>query len=261
VPQQRLGSISLKRDPSLLDQLDLFAWCSTAARAAASANADLASLTAKLATHQTEVQKLQTQLDDLVTAKTHHETELLAKFAQLLNAKKVKIRDQQRLLAAAKLDRGTATAVEASRANGARRAGVSRTGKRKAAAPAREDAVENVSDDESDGFDGMDVDIPARKEAGEEDDRATPERSDLDKTEDEDEEPRVVQARKKGVGARGKVLERDMSDGGDGVPPPRRELPFAKRKTRSQLAEDPEPEEKAKAAADEQEEEETDDEL
>lgn len=48
--------------------------------------------------------KLNTQLEELIQAKTDHDDQLIAKFVQLLNEKKLKIRNQQRLLASAKVD-------------------------------------------------------------------------------------------------------------------------------------------------------------
>jgi len=50
------------------------------------------------------VQKLNKQLEVLLRAKEHHETQLVANFAQLLNEKKLKVRNQQRLLASATAD-------------------------------------------------------------------------------------------------------------------------------------------------------------
>lgn len=50
------------------------------------------------------ITKLNTQLEDLVQAKNDHDDQLVAKFVQLLNEKKLKIRNQQRLLASANID-------------------------------------------------------------------------------------------------------------------------------------------------------------
>ena len=47
---------------------------------------------------------VRSQLDNLIEEKTSHENALLEKFRQLINSKKLKIRDQQRLLAGAKVD-------------------------------------------------------------------------------------------------------------------------------------------------------------
>ena len=50
------------------------------------------------------VRRLGEQLEELMLAKNQHEHELIANFARLLNEKKLKIRNQQRLLASATLD-------------------------------------------------------------------------------------------------------------------------------------------------------------
>ena len=50
------------------------------------------------------VRQLEEKLKQLSEAKRNHEEELLGKFAVLLNEKKVKIRDQQRLLRGSKVD-------------------------------------------------------------------------------------------------------------------------------------------------------------
>lgn len=50
------------------------------------------------------IAKLSQQLADLMEAKSQHENQLLANFTQLLNEKKLKIRNQQRLLASATAD-------------------------------------------------------------------------------------------------------------------------------------------------------------
>lgn len=61
-------------------------------------------LDAKLAEQIENNRKLHEQLKALIEAKAEHENALLQKFTELLNAKKLKIRDQQRLLATAKVD-------------------------------------------------------------------------------------------------------------------------------------------------------------
>ena len=64
-------------------------------------------LRSQLEEQQDAVAKLTAQLEELAHAKREHETALLDKFRLLLNAKKQKIRDQQRLLAGAQVDRET----------------------------------------------------------------------------------------------------------------------------------------------------------
>ncbi|KAK5176165.1 hypothetical protein LTR16_011223, partial [Cryomyces antarcticus] len=99
---QRLGTVTLDQHDE--QEIALFDWCGLAAHTATAANADAVALTARCDALQKTIAQLTTQLDDLVTAKKEHEDALIAKFAELLNAKKLKIRDQQRLLAEVKLD-------------------------------------------------------------------------------------------------------------------------------------------------------------
>ena len=65
---------------------------------------EVQNLTSKYDEQEKLMQKLNQQLEDLIEAKKQHEDTLLGKFRELLNAKKLKIRDQQRLLVGAKVD-------------------------------------------------------------------------------------------------------------------------------------------------------------
>ena len=216
------------------------------------------------------IQKLTQQLDDLIEAKKQHETSLLEKFRELLNAKKLKIRDQQRLLAGAKVDPQTAAQVHNSRHPSAPRTPTaSRPAKRKANAPT---AAVSPSSSSADIFEE-----PVKEESPPSPatpEQATPEHSELDATEDEDSDdlesapaPTV-----KEVGGEGKVVESAEPNAEESTahnvtekwrarktssPPPRRELPF---KRNQKMAEKSRPVEPA-PAADEDGEETSDDEL
>jgi hypothetical protein len=61
-------------------------------------------LETQLAAQTATISTLQSQLDGIVQAKAEHEGLLLHKFAELINSKKVKIREQQRLLGTAQVD-------------------------------------------------------------------------------------------------------------------------------------------------------------
>merc|ERR1711939_405777 len=95
---------------------------------------------------------LNQQLEDLVKAKKDHEDELLKKFAALLNTKNLKIRDQQRLLAGAKIPKDAAEAVRDARdsdvASG-RRASGARRQKRKANSSAEPESADAETANES----------------------------------------------------------------------------------------------------------------
>lgn len=97
------------------------------------------------------VEELTSQLDDLLKAKNDDESVMLEKFRDLLNEKKLKIRQQQKLIESADVDLEKLQNVGASQRT-MRKAGVSRTSKRKI-------KDEPLSEGESDdGFEKMDVD-------------------------------------------------------------------------------------------------------
>jgi len=76
------------------------------------------------------------------------------------------------------------------------------------------------SDSEDSGFEKMAVDEPGL---------VTPDKSDLDATEDEDDDLDTTSPPKKsGIGNKGKVIETAKADTKPDEPPPRRELPFGK---------------------------------
>lgn len=113
---------------------------------------------------------------------------MLEKFRLLLNEKKVKIREQQKVLATAQVDPSKLAAVQAARSAGSRQTDKgrvprgSRAGKRKAL------SAESSSDD-SDGFEKMDVDkkgtVPPSSAPAEKEDESMSDEA--QQTPDEDE--------------------------------------------------------------------------
>ena len=103
---QRLGEITLKAldDEEAGDRVELLDWLAIAVDRTASLEKKVEDLGSKYEEQGNTIQKLNQQLDELIEAKKEHEALLLEKFQALLNAKKLKIRDQQRLLASAKVD-------------------------------------------------------------------------------------------------------------------------------------------------------------
>ncbi|KAH7031955.1 hypothetical protein B0J12DRAFT_583061 [Macrophomina phaseolina] len=265
---QRLGVIPLAEDPDT--EIEFFEWTAIAADAASAARDDARELQNKYEAQQVTISKLKSQLDDLVQAKSNHENALLAKFQELLNAKKLKIRDQQRLLAGAKVDPAVVKQTRGStRRTRPRKAGPSRASKRKAngktPATDSESEVDEASPMELDGD-------AARTKQEEEEEPATLEKSDLDETEDEDDDEGFDAApasspTKAGVGTKGRAIEtmaerKTMQGPQDPVElPPRRELPFAKRQQAKQPAHEPVKKQAATAAPDEEDETTDDDEL
>ncbi|KJZ80372.1 hypothetical protein HIM_00222 [Hirsutella minnesotensis 3608] len=95
---QRLGAISLKCDQA--EEIELFQWCNLSLDALDSFRKDATQSITRVQALESELSSLKTQLDELVQAKQDDEAALLLKFRDLLNEKKVKIREQQKLIAA-----------------------------------------------------------------------------------------------------------------------------------------------------------------
>lgn len=171
--------------------------------------------------------KLEESFAELVALKNGHEKSLLEKFSLLLNEKKLKIRDQQRLLASSNVDPAKLKALqEARRDSRSRSAGPSRKGKRKAGDNAQEDS------DSDGGFEKMDVDVkeePAQDSEDEDQARRTPDaESTADETEDEDEEPPPSLPMKKTVNSAVGAPNASQSSSGtaqNDAPQPNRGLP------------------------------------
>lgn len=67
-------------------------------------NHEVSSLSDRMQAAEATIAELNSQLDQLVTSRRDHEDYLMANFVRILNEKKLKIRNQQRLLAAGKID-------------------------------------------------------------------------------------------------------------------------------------------------------------
>ncbi|KAF2755371.1 hypothetical protein EJ05DRAFT_502836 [Pseudovirgaria hyperparasitica] len=173
----RLGSIVLKHNDDIA--LDLFEWTGIASQAGAAAQSQMLKLQGRINDQSDAIAKLQKQLEELVTASREQEDAMAAKYAMLLNEKKAKIRDQQRLLATAKVDPQIASEVQLIReTTKPRKPAPSRASKRKA--PAKSTEPDPTSDD----------DMQTAPESEDEDVKPaqmTPEPSDTE-TEDEDED-------------------------------------------------------------------------
>ncbi|KAF2238440.1 hypothetical protein EV356DRAFT_309157 [Viridothelium virens] len=228
---QRIGTITLSQDDDL--ELSIFDWAGQAASTCITAQREISSLKSKFAEQQNMVDKLQAQLDDLIKSKEEHEEALLNKFQKLLNSKKLKIRDQQRLLAGARVDLDAAAQIQQSRsADYQRKPTASRKGKRGAA------AVDEEMEHEGNGEGSDQGGTPEDDDRG---DTATPNRSDVDTTEEEDEERAKgftfmpssadTHAQMRGPEAESKATEVSSKETSQRleVPPPRRPLPFQKR--------------------------------
>ncbi|KAL8773894.1 MAG: hypothetical protein Q9209_001324 [Squamulea sp. 1 TL-2023] len=230
---QKLGELSLSRDPEA--GINVLDWANTAILRAESLETEAETLRQKLAEQTAIAQKLNQQFEELIQAKKEHEDALLTKCAILINEKKAKIRDQQRLLAAAKVDPKKLKAVKAARQPAPpshRSPKPSAKGKRKASARAS-------SDEDEDGFEDNRIKSePVAEEEQPDSEDVTPGHSDLDETEDEVDSADLYSVPAPST-AKGKMTETLEINGGttrDGVLeegedvdlPPRRELPFTK---------------------------------
>lgn len=111
---QRLGTLTLSKDPqAALDTLD---WTHCAVKRGAKLESQVADLESRLTKQQHTVVQLEDQLKRSEATKEEDEEILMTKFLVLLNNKKLKIRDQQRLLSTVKVDRTMATQVRQARA-------------------------------------------------------------------------------------------------------------------------------------------------
>ncbi|KAE8306512.1 hypothetical protein BDV41DRAFT_558281 [Aspergillus transmontanensis] len=112
---QRLGSVTLRQDDQ--QAIQLFDWAGIATLRAYTIEERFASLLARYRSAENTIRQLNKQLEEFVSAKTQHEEQLVVNFVQLLNEKKLKIRNQQRLLASAKVDREKVSWIQNARSD------------------------------------------------------------------------------------------------------------------------------------------------
>ncbi|KAI4193625.1 MAG: hypothetical protein LQ348_002827 [Seirophora lacunosa] len=223
---QKLGELSLPADPDA--NINLFDWTRAAVARAEAAGAEADDLRRQLTAQTETAKRLQQHLEELIQAKQDHEDALLGKFCLLLNEKKAKIRDQQRLLATAKPDPVALKEVQKARqlhaaASSRRDPEPSRKSKRKATTTA---ASDEDDDDEEGGFEDQGVKV---EDEGPDSEDVTPSHSNLDETEDEAEDSKDMASVHAPPTAKGKAMD-EATNGAPGATemPPRRELPFRK---------------------------------
>ncbi|OCK80354.1 hypothetical protein K432DRAFT_45477 [Lepidopterella palustris CBS 459.81] len=236
------GNISLAKNEE--EEINLFEWVGLAAQATAAAQGEMIGLKSKLEDQRRTIEKLNAQLEDLIRAKEENDNAMLGKFTELLNEKKLKIRDQQRLLAGAKVGKAAATNIQAVREETtSRKAAPSRASKRKANGKAPV-ALPESSEDEFEKMQVDEEDVTAKQDQEEDTPGAvTPDRVTDDETEDEDDIDIVAapssaaQPPASKTAAKGKAVETTSQRVNERqtqvVPPPRRELPFGRAGTRS----------------------------
>lgn len=253
---QRLGSVELAQDDDA--EIHLFEWCGSAIDQKSILESEQSDLRSKYESAQVEIASLGAKLEELVKAKADHEEELISKFVLLLNEKKLKIRNQQRLLSTAKLDQKKLQEMQNTLEGVGRRAATSRGRKRRAEAQTGESETLN---DSSDAFERMEVDQQEGIVAGSQE--PSSERQTTPETEtDPDTEgaaadsvrqtsPVPGAARTKRIKAPKKTNASSAAKPANSrqtrtktasPPPPVRQLPFAKRGARAKRAPEPEPE-------------------
>ena len=136
----------------------------------------------RLEEKEAQAEVLRQELADLIQKKIENENSLIEKFSLLLNEKKLKIRDQQRVLSTAATDPTRLAAVQQSREGQSHSPGSSRAGKRK--------ALKESSDQESDGgFEQMDIDEQVREDSHEEPVQTPDPQSTADEASEDEERP------------------------------------------------------------------------
>ena len=206
---------------------------------------------------QATIASLDAKLDELVKAKSEHEEELISKFVLLLNEKKLKIRNQQRLLSTAKVDKTKLQQMQKTLEGRGRQVESSRAGKRRADAQADEE--EGAQNESSDGFEKMDLDkqegIVAASQDASSERQTTPETGTETDSDGAAPEaiPKARPALRSTMPARAEASGKTTSPPlkptkshpaktrNASPPPPVRQLPFAKKSAKTKMTSEPEP--------------------
>ncbi|KAI1388384.1 uncharacterized protein F4822DRAFT_244679 [Hypoxylon trugodes] len=234
---QRVGSLKLEEDEKT--EISPFDWCVSAIGSREKIQENLATTNAKTQALEDSLKELKDQLDDLIKTKEEDETHLLEKFRNLLNEKKVKIRQQQRLLASANVDPEKLANVAGSQSKQKHVAQTSRASKRKVKEePESSDGFERMDVEEDGGGDGI-----AQSEADDDEGNTTAdETASGSSSDDEPAPPPPVRSQKNQAVAPKRATRASTSAKGAPKPdsgplddddeplPPRRVLPFMKNK-------------------------------
>ncbi|KAL2863454.1 uncharacterized protein BJX67DRAFT_384611 [Aspergillus lucknowensis] len=223
---QKLGSLTLNQDDE--QAIELFEWSNIAVARAESLEENFEALLDRYRTAEDTINSLNKQLEELISLKNLHEQQLMSDFVQLLNEKKLKVRNQQRLLASAKVDTESLSTMRKAMATDRSKPGATVRGSKRAAA-----AISDGDSDSEDGFEKMDVDKSNKQgdfKADEETDneeRSTPQPLEDEDTTTTDDEASAASAE---GSERGDIRRRGLPKRSlQASPPPRRELPFARR--------------------------------
>ncbi len=215
---QRLGDIVLSQTQD--DDVELFGWASQVISRRDELEAQLEVEKEASVKQKDTIDALKAQCDELVRAKAEHEEELFAKFAALLNEKKLRLRELNRLVSTAKVDKKALERYEETlpsvKSSDAKR------GKKRAA----EKSDDGSPSDESDGFEEPNK-ANLRMQKNQSDSEDDPQTSDNEtETESEDgdrvEQPLTSQTEAGSAGPSTVPQQNQQS-----LPPPR-ELPFTR---------------------------------
>ncbi|BCR98998.1 uncharacterized protein AKAW2_40681A [Aspergillus luchuensis] len=221
---QRLGSIALKQDDE--QAIQLFDWSAIAVARADMLEQQLLKLQRHYHEADSTIEQLNKQIEDFISAKRRHEEQLMTNFTQVLNQKKLKIRNQQRLLASAKIDVDDAGKHQAASSKVGARVGSKKHAKRPIVETSDDDAE---SDNGSESLDQTKPQTsPGRISDTDDEPNSTPQPlEDVDDTTDEDSP--TASGIDQGVSEQNKTEEAyHPSRMQKQSPPPRRELPFTR---------------------------------
>ena len=217
---QRIGAIELALTDET-DDVDLFGWTTQVIEQRDRLQEEARSYQEKANAEEKIEATLQQQMSDLVKAKSEHESQLLAKFSTLLNEKKLKIRNLQRVLQTAQVDPKTLKELQSTLAE-ADMAATDRGKKRRV-------DDEGPDEDESDGFETMDVSKTAKAGDDEQSDLSDQQRTPSpEEASDEDDEDLDTTASLQPPQTR----SRDKAARESSPLPPPRQLPFQQRSGR-----------------------------
>lgn len=223
-----MGTIIL---PKTDDEFNVLDWAGTAVDTVVETKKKAAEATAKADQLEVEVKELKSQLDEMIRVKDEDETAMLQKFRDLLNEKKVKIREQQKIIAdgsvravlsSSQSQQASQNPPQTSLPSRGRKPQQSRTSKRKQPAVVQEESSD-------DGFEPMEVDKIKEEEetANELDSDAT---ASVDSEDENGEPPKSPDQ----INTATSSQHRDPSPRKkkQATPPPKRALPFVKDKSK-----------------------------
>ena len=236
---QRLGEVTL--DKNVAQEIELFDWLEVALNRSARLEAKLQQVQSRVDEQKEQMQKLSDQLEDFVEAKQHQENDMLGKFQRLLNEKKLKIRDQQRILNASSVAQAGTKSLQAHQQSSTsspalevdrdspRRIRASLAESRASKRKAQTEAVKSESEDEDD-FERMgqpddETDSGEQTPEAVDEPATTSEDSDEDRPISANSAPSISTQRNKTTVLTGGTSSAH-EEGRD--PPPRRNLPFVK---------------------------------